>query len=65
VGIADCRLTIASQIGDQAQEVFAVDRPAGGDVVRVGHHGADIVEHCAKDLLKMFGAFLEVSASAM
>jgi hypothetical protein len=46
---------------NQAQEVFPVDRPAGGDVVRVGHDGADIVEHCAKDLLKMFGPFLEIS----
>jgi hypothetical protein len=30
-------------------------------VVRVGHDGADIVEDCAKDLLKMLGPFLEVS----
>jgi hypothetical protein len=30
-------------------------------VVRVGHDGTDIVEHGAKDLLKMVGPFLEVS----
>jgi hypothetical protein len=30
-------------------------------VVRVGHDGADIVEHSAKDLLKVFGPLLKVS----
>jgi hypothetical protein len=30
-------------------------------VARVDHDGADIVEHGAKDPLKMFGPFLEVS----
>ena len=34
-------------------------------VARVGHDGADIVEHGAEDLLEMFGAFHEVLASAM
>lgn len=29
-------------------------------MVRVAHDGADIVEHSAKDLLKMFGPFFEV-----
>jgi hypothetical protein len=30
-------------------------------MVRVGHDGADIVEHGGKDLLKVFGPFLEIS----
>jgi hypothetical protein len=30
-------------------------------MVRVGHDGADIVEHGAQDLLQMFGPFVEVA----
>jgi hypothetical protein len=50
---------IASNIGNQSQEVCPVDRTAGGNVVRVGHDSADIVGHRTKDLLEMFGPFLE------